>query len=45
MTETPNDTETFTVELTGDGGEAKKEIPWKQILIALGIAATLLRSG
>ena len=45
MTETPNDTETFTVELTGDGGEAKKAIPWKQILIALGIAATLLRSG
>ena len=45
MTETINDTEIFTVELTGDGEEPKKAIPWKQILVALGIAATLLRSG
>ena len=45
MTETTNDEETFTIELTDDGEEPKKPIPWKQILVALGIAATLLRSG
>ena len=45
MTETTNDEETFTVKLTGDGGKPKKAIPWKQILIALGIAAALLKSG
>ena len=41
MTETTNDEETFTVELTGDEEEPKKT-PWILYLILAAIAAALL---